>query len=295
MNFKSLKFTVVLSVLFFGQLNSAAQELNSDKHLLAVMRTIGHQILLDAGDSTSRVLPVSKNENEFKLEFSSDFSFDPGKVSAAADSIIRFNNVAFNYILEVIRCEDEEVVYNYEVSVSPESSLIPCGGRLVMSACYYVIITLLDNQYLEDSLNFTAANFEEEKSNSVLYFSIAIFVGSGILLLIYLKKRKKNTVLNSDLIEIGNYVFDKRNLELSLNGNKTDLSSKEGDLLTLLHASANNTLKRETILKVVWEDEGAYVGRTLDVFISKLRKKLEQDERIKIMNVRGVGYKLVVG
>jgi DNA-binding response OmpR family regulator len=62
----------------------------------------------------------------------------------------------------------------------------------------------------------------------------------------------------------------------------------------LLNNTVNNTVEKEIILKEVWGDEGDYVGRTLDVFISKLRKKLESDDKVKIVNVRGVGYKLVV-
>jgi DNA-binding response OmpR family regulator len=73
-----------------------------------------------------------------------------------------------------------------------------------------------------------------------------------------------------------------------------ELTSKEADLLLVLHESANKTVEREMILKRVWGDEGDYVGRTLDVFISKLRKRLEFDPSIKIINTRGVGYKLAV-
>ena len=76
---------------------------------------------------------------------------------------------------------------------------------------------------------------------------------------------------------------------------KDELTSKEADLLALLHASVNTTVERYVLLKNVWGDEGAYVGRTLDVFISKLRKKLEADPSIRIVNVRGIGYKLILG
>ncbi|MEM7657278.1 MAG: helix-turn-helix domain-containing protein, partial [Bacteroidota bacterium] len=63
----------------------------------------------------------------------------------------------------------------------------------------------------------------------------------------------------------------------------------------LLHRSVNQTLERDQILKEVWGNENGYVGRTLDVFISKLRKKLAADPNLKIINVRGVGYRLVAG
>jgi DNA-binding response OmpR family regulator len=83
-------------------------------------------------------------------------------------------------------------------------------------------------------------------------------------------------------------------MELRLKNEVVKLTSKETDLLLLLHTSANSTLERELILKAVWGNEADYVGRTLDVFISKLRKKLDADSSLKIVNVRGVGYKLIL-
>ncbi len=73
-----------------------------------------------------------------------------------------------------------------------------------------------------------------------------------------------------------------------------ELSSKETDLLAILLKFVNETVERDVILNVVWGDEGDYIGRTLDVFISKLRKKIEADDSLKIVNIRGIGYKLVV-
>jgi DNA-binding response OmpR family regulator len=62
----------------------------------------------------------------------------------------------------------------------------------------------------------------------------------------------------------------------------------------LLHGSANSTTERDVILNAVWGEDGDYVGFTLDVFILKLRKKLENDESLRIVNIHGVGYKLIV-
>ena len=73
-----------------------------------------------------------------------------------------------------------------------------------------------------------------------------------------------------------------------------ELTSKENELLSLLYEFANETVNKETILNKVWGDEGDYVGRTLDVYISKLRKKLENDSSIELKNIRGIGYKLIV-
>ena len=75
---------------------------------------------------------------------------------------------------------------------------------------------------------------------------------------------------------------------------KQDLTGKESDLLQLLYFHINSTVDRDVLLKEVWRDEGAYIGRTLDVYISKLRKKFESDPAISFINVRGVGYKMTL-
>ena len=96
------------------------------------------------------------------------------------------------------------------------------------------------------------------------------------------------------MISLGAYHFDKQNTELIIDHQKIELTTKEADLLLLLYNAANTTVERDVILNMVWGDEGDYIGRTVDVFISKLRKKLEFDSKVKIVNVRGVGYKLIM-
>ena len=105
-------------------------------------------------------------------------------------------------------------------------------------------------------------------------------------------ERAKN--FNPDLVLIGKYVLNTKSSELLFDDSKTELSAKETKLLLLLLDQVNQVVERDVILENVWDDQGDYVGRTLDVFISKLRKKLELDPDIKIANARGVGYKLVV-
>ena len=83
-------------------------------------------------------------------------------------------------------------------------------------------------------------------------------------------------------------------MRLAIGSDQIDLSHKEADLLNLLYSSVNKTLGREDIQKIVWGNDSSYIGRTLDVFISKLRKKLSKDPNVKIVNERGVGYRLVL-
>ncbi|MBK9628225.1 MAG: winged helix-turn-helix transcriptional regulator [Flavobacteriales bacterium] len=109
-------------------------------------------------------------------------------------------------------------------------------------------------------------------------------------------RRKAAPVIptNGDAVPIGAFHFDKGKMELSINDRKVELTGKEAELLHLLHACANETVAREVMLKEVWGNDSDYVGRTLDVFISKLRKKLEADPSVRIANIRGVGYRLIL-
>ena len=72
------------------------------------------------------------------------------------------------------------------------------------------------------------------------------------------------------------------------------LSKKECELLEIFITNSNQVVKRSELKKRVWEDKGVIVGRSLDTYVSKLRKKLQEDQNIKLINVHGIGYKLVV-
>ena len=93
---------------------------------------------------------------------------------------------------------------------------------------------------------------------------------------------------------IGQFKFSPNNLTLSFNGVEKHLTQKEADVLKLFCQNENETVKRELILSTVWGNTDYFTGRSLDVFISKLRKYLKADESIKIENVHGVGFRLKV-
>ena len=89
-------------------------------------------------------------------------------------------------------------------------------------------------------------------------------------------------------------LFDSKNRKLILNKNTIDLTGTEARVLLIFALSPNETIARSRLQKEIWEDEGVIVGRSLDMFISKLRKKLEVDPNIKIVVIRGKGYKLEI-
>lgn len=116
----------------------------------------------------------------------------------------------------------------------------------------------------------------------VVIFSVITMIGFAF----YFKMKSRSVIVNSDIIVLGQYYFDKKEMSLQYKSYKIEHSSKETDLHYLLSSVENETLERNHILNKVRGDEDDYVGRTLDIFISKLRKKLDADANLKIVNVR---------
>lgn len=94
--------------------------------------------------------------------------------------------------------------------------------------------------------------------------------------------------------QLGNYIFNSNRQTLQLGEEVRKLTSKESDLLRLLCLNQNKTLDRNTALKTVWQDDSYFNARSMDVYITKLRKYLADDERVEILNVHGKGFKLLV-
>lgn len=112
---------------------------------------------------------------------------------------------------------------------------------------------------------------------------------------IFLRRTKYANILRGNKpLSIGNYLFDYKNLNLALGEQAETLTQKEADLLKLLNENRNQVVKRSFILETIWGKDDYFLGRSLDVFISRLRKYLVQDERIKIENIHGVGFKFRV-
>ncbi len=102
------------------------------------------------------------------------------------------------------------------------------------------------------------------------------------------KKSKENT-----LYKIGGFMFDTQKQLLTIDGKNTKLTTKESELLAMLCAHANEILQRDFTLKTIWEDDNYFNARSMDVYITKLRKHLKADPSIEIINIHGKGYKLI--
>lgn len=109
--------------------------------------------------------------------------------------------------------------------------------------------------------------------------------------------KRKNIVSREDPspLPLGLFEFDHENRQLNTDGESHLLTLKEKDLLLFLLENSGKIVKREEILRKVWGNDDFFVSRTLDVFISRLRKILKTDPRIKIENIHNTGYRLKIG
>jgi DNA-binding response OmpR family regulator len=111
---------------------------------------------------------------------------------------------------------------------------------------------------------------------------------------VFLRRRNIAEPEPASRFRLGCYEFDYPNLALSRNGNTETLTQREADLLRLFLEHPNKVLKRSDILEKLWGEDDYFLGRSLDVFISRLRKYLSEDESLKIENIHGVGFKLKI-
>ncbi|MGV3601238.1 MAG: response regulator transcription factor [Dyadobacter fermentans] len=100
--------------------------------------------------------------------------------------------------------------------------------------------------------------------------------------------------MGSGTFKIGRYSFDPAKQRLALDGREIALSHREAELLRRLYQQRNEVLGRSEVLTELWGDDSFFNGRSLDVFITKLRRHLREDPKIQIINIRGRGYKLVL-
>jgi len=107
------------------------------------------------------------------------------------------------------------------------------------------------------------------------------------------RTQTNKNIKNKEFFTIGKFSFDVTRHILSADGESQKLTSKEAELLKMLCARQNETLDRSVALKQIWHDDSYFNARSMDVYVTKLRKYLKSDPTIEILNVHGVGFKLI--
>ena len=111
---------------------------------------------------------------------------------------------------------------------------------------------------------------------------------------VFLKRSHKTNISDKSIYTVGNYQFDSKNYLVFTDTDKISLTQRESDLLKLFLENKNVVLKREEILKSLWGDDDYFMGRSLDVFISRLRKILANEKGIAIENLHGIGFRFSI-
>jgi hypothetical protein len=254
-----------------------------EKHLEVVLRNLGHQLLLTAKDSTSRVLPVKKlNENIYQVSFQNDFSFVSDTLINLVQRTFQKNALSTEYIVSLKNCKQNETVFAFEIN-SHTGDLTGCRGRKLELGCYVIEVDFL------------------KKAQFNFFWLLLLIIPLG-LVGFYVKNKfrkqeeKESIIDNNDYIQLGSFRFYADNNVLKIENNNITLSEKETKALKIFAENINQIVEREKLMKEIWEDKGIVVIiRNVDVWVYKLLNKLSDDSSIKFINVPGRGYKFIIG
>lgn len=369
----SFGIAIVMLTIFFIASSFTGR---SDRDLRAkqvnlIIRQIGHRLLLQAGDSTSRVLPVTEiKEGTFLLQFENNFVFRHDSLLMLTQGLLPRTQFPSGYTVTVHECITASIVYGFLINnTSPD--IVGCRGRRQPSGCYTIEIAFPDlyetveqkktdigllteelksvkadprevnpipipigseelnsvkvdpkeaNLILEElkslKVNPREANpipipigSEEFKTTTFDYPFISL-VCSGMLALLSVAlligrfgkslvrvpvQNQHHSLIKESVLEVsalGKFLFDVKEQRLLLGSEVISLTDKECKVLELLNNNFGELIPRETLMQKIWINEGVITGRSLDMFVSKLRKKLSNDPELRITNVHGKGYKL---
>ncbi|MDX2069392.1 MAG: winged helix-turn-helix domain-containing protein [Haliscomenobacter sp.] len=251
------------------------------------LRATGDRLLDLAGDSTSTIAPVRrKDAHTWQLRLERRFNYD-SLPQILRRALLR-QAIRLDYNVAVLRCQDDELILGYSASGLELEGEVPCGGRELAADCLNIELSFLEKVIPQPN---------PWKTSFLMLSGFLFLAALGTVL--YRKKTPSTSVDqpetdNPNQLRFGQSSFDFANQTLWVNGQLKNLTFREAKLLHYLIQNANQVLDRERILEAIWQDEGMLVGRSLDVFISRLRKLLQEDENIKIVSVHGVGYRFEI-
>lgn len=329
------------------------------KQMNLIIRQIGHRLLLQAGDSTSRVLPVTEiKEGTFLLKFENKFVFNHDSLYVLSQGLLPKTQFPSGYTVTVHDCMKGGIVYGFQINnTSPD--ILACSHRGQPPGCYTIEFAFpdlygnvkqkkadidpltesvkVDPQKVNPTLSplktttfdygidqrteklksvkadpqevnpklsaFKTKTFDYPLINMV-YGGLLILLGVSFTLLIGrfgkifkpVPVKNQNPAIIKDSVPelpaLGKFLFNVKGQHLLLESEVIPLTDKECKVLELLHKNFGELIPRETLMQEIWINEGVITGRSLDMFVSKLRKKLSRDPELRITNVHGKGYKL---
>ena len=302
---------------------------HSDRDLRAkqvnlIIRQIGHRLLLQADDSTSRVLPVTEiKEGTFLLKFENEFVFNHDSLMVLSQGLLPKTQFPSGYTVTLHDSIKGGIVYGFQVNnTSPD--ILACSGRSQPPGCYTIEFAFpdfyenveqknadtdqltesvkVDPQEANPKLAELKTTIFDYPLNNVVYGGMLLLLGVSLLIWRFGKILKPVPVQNQnhaiikesvpELPALGKFLFEVKGQRLLLGSEVISLTDKECKILELLKKNFGEMIPRETLMQEVWINEGVITGRSLDMFVSKLRKKLSRDPELRITNIHGKGYRL---
>jgi DNA-binding winged helix-turn-helix (wHTH) protein len=369
----AIRIWIIMAAFFFiaSSFTKRSDRDSLAKQVNLIIRQIGHRLLLQSGDSTSRVLPVTEiKDGTFLLEFENEFVFNHDSLMMLSQHLLPKTQFPSGYTVTVHECTTASIIYGFQINnTSPD--ILACRGRNQPPGCYTIEIAFTDfykdieqNEASIDQATeeLKSSKVDAQKSNSIPVpigaeelktttidqvnselkslkvalpegspTPIAIGIGtqelkttidypfislvcSGMLALLSFSlligrfgkslvpvpmQNQVRTIISepikttvSEFTALGKFLFDVKGQRLLLGNDVISLTDKECRILELLNNDFGELISRETLMRKIWIDEGVITGRSLDMFVSKLRKKLSPDPELRITNIHGKGYKL---
>lgn len=263
------------------------------------MRQAADRLFDLAGDSTRTIPPVeAPSAGEYLLRLESQFDYD--SLPAYLDKALALNGIHEKYHVAVLDCLNDLLMLGY-TQETIASGNVPCRGRDMPAGCYNLTVSFPGRASHTGSTAWAWAWWAV--ANLVAFAALAFFVykqtrarklAEPILEAAPLPATEPAVAEPSGLLHFGNTAFDPANLFVVVGDARQPLTFREAKLLHFFVQYPNQVLERDAIMAAVWEDEGIIVGRSLDVFVSRLRKILQHDPAVKLANVHGVGYRMEV-
>ena len=262
-----------------------AQPRFSDKVNLALRRT-AHHLLAEAGDTNSRI-PAVQHPAADVWQIRLERAFDYDRLPSLLQESFQVHGIQGGYEVSVLDCSTNSLLLGYHFQDFQKGE-VPCGGRDLSEGCYDLRVTF---------------NTGPVSGNAVAWWSFASFLLISVLGFTASRwspfKSNMPPVAPKEANSAAGLMFGHSSLHVSeqklmVNNTPHQLTYRETKLLHLFVSHPNQVLERDIILQNVWGDEGIIVGRSLDVFVSRLRKLLRHDPSVKLVAVHGVGYRLEV-
>lgn len=256
------------------------------------LREVADHLLRETKDFRTLIPPIrTEGEDTYLIKLATQVDYF--SLRSTIDSILTRHGIRPDYRVSLLNCASGQIDLGFLALASDQNKEVPCQEREQVNDCYNVRLSLIDQH------KAIAGSPSDGPMPKLPWLWVGLVIGFPLIWLFWKRQPLQAEAGNSDndgwfsMSDIT--TFHPANQLLNIEETSQELTFREAKLLQFFFEHKNQVLERERIMEAVWEDEGVIVGRSLDVFVSRLRKKLKGDPALQITNVHGVGYKLMIG